>query len=333
MGAIATLAVLLSAPGLARGDTAPRPLVEALSITGGRCFARDEIAAQIAAWLGRDTLSARLEVTLDEVDGGAHFVLRRDGEVLGQRTIISRQASCDAIRSTVALAIAVSIDATILETLGVTAQAPPSPAPARSPEPPPPPSPPSSVMPSRESPRAVAPPPSRAARFQAGAEIGVLAGIFPSPALQIAPWVSFAPVPSFVLRLGGLGVGGAQVEVLGGGAKLRIAAAGLDACSVTRLGPARVDACFGGIAGALTASGFNFDSSHASTSAWFALEGRFSLHWAFVGALGGVLSLDSIFVPRTHSLEVRDGQGQTARLVPLPIAGLGVSAGPTLTFW
>ena len=163
-------------------------------------------------------------------------------------------------------------------------------------------------------------------------EIGVLAGIFPSPALQIAPWMSFAPVPSFGLRLGGLGVGGAQVEVLGGGAKLRIAAAGLDACSVKRLGSARVDACFGGIAGALTASGFGFDSSRASTSAWFAFEGRFNLHWTFLGGFGGVLSFNGILVPTPHNLQVRDGQGQTARLIPLPIAGFGVSAGPTLTF-
>ena len=332
---ITTALGLLGLPAAARGDTPPRPIADLLRVTEGRCLDRARAAAGVASWLGRTTIAAQLSIDVEEIDGGGQFVLRSDGEVLGRRTLFRADSSCEELRAAISLAIAVAIDATILDALGV-----PRPAPAPPPSPPPPaprlslplplplPPPAWSVLPARPP-----PPASRPSRLSASLEFGILAGLLPAPTFLISPSVSYAIVPLFEVRLAGVATTSAAAELLGGGASFRIAAARLDACALEHQGPFLLRACAGALAGGLSSSGFGYARAYSPTSPWIAVAGRIDGRWVPArGRLGLVVALDGLFTPESHDFEVHDASGQTLALVPLSSAGVGISAGPVVTF-
>ena len=324
---VTAVLVLLEVPLRARADTLSRPVVDGLHVTEGQCLRRAALGAGVAAWLGRDTMAAPLAIDVDELQGGAQFVLRRDGEVLGRRTLLQPGSSCEEIRAAISLAIAVAVDATILDTLGVPRVAPPPPLPAPTFPGPMPPSarpPPWSVTPARPA------PPSR--RFAAGLELGFLAGLLPAPTFLISPFLSYAISPLFEVRIAGVATSPGSADLLGGGASLRITAARLDACAVERAGSIWLRACMGALAGGLSASGFGYTRTYAPTSAWLAIAGRIDARWVPRERLGLIVAVDGLFTPEPHDFEVHDGRGQILAVVPLSSAGVAISAGPFVTF-
>jgi hypothetical protein len=339
---LASLAValgILGGPRAACGDTPSLPVAERLHVTGDRCLDRAQMAAGVASWLGRGTMAAQLSIEVEEIDGGGRFVLRRDGAVLGQRTLLRADSSCAELRAALTLAIAVAIDATILDALGITT---PAPAPPLLPAalPPPPPLPPAtSTLPLPPSTSPPSPPPAPTVawrdrpRLSASVEIGALLGLLPQPAFLVAPAVAYAPAPAFEVRLAGMFTSAGSAELLGGGASFRIAAARLDVCAVEPLGPIVVHTCLGALAGGLFASGFSYSRTYSPTSAWIAVAGRVDGRWLPErGRLGVTVALDGLFVPESRSFEVHDALGRTLASVPLPSAGLAITAGPVLTF-
>jgi hypothetical protein len=92
-------------------------------------------------------------------------------------------------------------------------------------------------------------------------------------------------------------------------------------------------ACAGALAGGLTASGFSYSPTFSPTSPWIAVAGRIDARWAPPrGRLGLVVALDGVFTPESHSFEIHDLGGQILARAVLPSAGVGISAGPVLTF-
>jgi hypothetical protein len=326
---------LLAVPSPARGDTPARPITDVLHVAEGRCLGGRRLALGVASWLGRDTLAASIAIDVQELENGGQFVVRRDGEVIGRRTLLRADSSCEELRAALSLAIAVAIDATILDSLGI-----PTPAPAPLPSAPPgPPAPPPAVLlplpPAPPSPPAVPPPPATkpASSLSASLEIGVLARLLPGPTFLISPSISHAFVPRFEVRLAGVATSGSDAALLSGGASFRIAAARLDACAVEHQGPLLLRACAGALAGGLTASGFSYSRTYSPTSPWIAVAGRIDARWAPPrGRLGVVIALDGIFTPESHSFEIHDLGGQILARAVLPSAGAGITAGPVVTF-
>lgn len=325
--------VLLGLPAAAQGDTPSRPVADLLHVTEGRCLNRAQLAAGVASWLGRDTIAASIAIDVQEIEGGGQFVLRRDGEVIGRRTLLRADSSCEELRAALSLAIAVAIDATILDALGV-----PGPAPAPPPSPPAPtltlplplplPPPAWSALPARPP-----PPAAPASRLSASLEIGVLAGLLPAPTFLISPSISYAVIPRFEVHLAGVATSSSTAELLSGGASFRIAAARLDACAVEHGGPFLLRACAGALAGGLTASGFSYSRSYSPTSPWIAVAGRIDARWVPPrGRLGLVVALDGLFTPESHDFEVHDAGGRTLARATLSSTGVGIAAGPVVTF-
>jgi hypothetical protein len=320
---------LLARPAFAEGDPPSRPVRDLLHLTEGRCLRRASLAAGVASWLARDTLAASIAVDVDEIDGGGRFVVRREGEVLGRRTLLQADSSCEELRAALSLAIAVAIDATILDALGAAPAPAPAPAPTLALPPPLPPPPPLVPTPPPSPP----PPRKPPSRLSASLEMGVLAGLLPAPAFLISPSVSYAITPLFELRLAGVATTSADAALLSGGASFRIAAARLDACAVERRDALVVRACAGALAGGLTASGFSYSRTYAPTSPWIAVAGRIDARWAPPrNRLGLVVALDGLFTPQAHDFEVHDAAGQILARAALSSAGAAITAGPVVTF-
>ena len=330
---------LLALPSPARGDTPSRPITELLHVTEGRCLRGRELAADVASWLGRGTVAATMSIDVQEMESGGQFVLRRDGEVIGRRALLRADSSCEELRAALSLAIAVAIDATILDALGVPNAAPAPALPVQTvtlqlplPPPllPPPPPPPWSAPPPPQPPL---PPAAPASRFSASLEIGVLAGLLPAPAFLISPSLSYAVAPRFEARLAALATSSSDAALLSGGAGFRIAAARLDACALQPQGSLMLRACAGALVGGLTASGFSYSRTFSPTSPWLAFAGRIDARWVPArGSVGVVVAVDGLFAPEAHSFEVHDAGGQILARASLPSAGVGITAGPVVTF-
>jgi hypothetical protein len=331
---VALWLALVAVPAPARGDTLARPITDVLRVAEGRCLGGPRLAVGVASWLGRDTVAASIAVDVQEMENGGQFVVRRDGEIIGRRTLLRADSSCEELRAALSLAIAVAIDATIFDALGI-----PTPAPAPLPVPPAPPlvvplpsPPPPSSSSSSALPPSLAPKP--ASRLSASLEIGVLAGLLPAPVFLISPSLSYAVVPRFEVRLAGMATSSSGAPLLSGGSSFRIAAARLDTCAVELHGTLLLRACAGVLAGGLTASGFSYSRTFSPTSPWIAVAGRIDARWASPrGRLGLVVALDGIFTPESHSFEIHDVGGQILARAVLPSAGVGITAGPALTFW
>ncbi len=327
--------VLVALPAFAQGNTPSRPIQDLLHLTEGRCLRRSSLAAGVASWLSRDTIAASITIDAEEIDGGGRFELRRDGELLGRRTLLRADSSCEELRAALSLAIAVAIDATILDALG--AAPPPHPTlPAPSPLAPTPALPwlsPSPPPVSRALPPSPPPPALPLSRLSASLEIGVLAGLLPAPAFLISPSLSYAIAMPFEVRLAAVATSSADAALVSGGASFRIAAARLDACALERRAPFVLRVCAGALAGGLSAAGFSYSRSFSPTSPWIAFAGRIDARWAPArGRLGLVVALDGLFTPEPHSFEVHDAAGQTLARAPLSSAGVGITAGPVVTF-
>ncbi|MCH9680272.1 MAG: hypothetical protein K0V04_02470 [Deltaproteobacteria bacterium] len=99
---------------------------------GATCLEHDRLSEQVVTWLGRDDLDPRLTVVVEGDDREARtlrFTLRDRGTVIAERDFPQGPSRCDDLHSVVALAIALAIDATVLESVGVSQPVAPTPEP------------------------------------------------------------------------------------------------------------------------------------------------------------------------------------------------------------
>ncbi|MFT3775714.1 MAG: hypothetical protein QM820_60985 [Minicystis sp.] len=323
---------------LARGET--RRLAEVLTVERAQCLAPATLASAVAAWRKDDRVDVRLRIeVVESAARGARFVLRRDDEVVGERTLDAAGASCDELREALALTLAVSIDA--------IPPAPPSPPPAA----PPAPAAPSVAPPS-------APPPAPALRtlhlpstfggarasqpsgpffaFEVDVEGGVAIDLVPTPVGVLSATVGLrlgrsAPLGG-VVRAGLLVTSAGSFTVGAGTAEARLAAGRLDGCVHFQPGRFGLDGCVGAAVGRLAARGSGFDRDADAAAPWAAITGRLAGRVSIVPAFAltaGVEGLVPIVAPR---LEVEDSDHQTVVSVPVPPVALGLTAGVVVTF-
>lgn len=287
-----------------------------------------------------------------EVAEGVRFVVRRDGAVLGERTLEIKKVPCEEIQAALGLGIASAIDATVLLGLGVPAPVPPAPSPSSPPSPPPPsPSPTSAPLTplpgASPSPVATAPgassasprdtgapsPPRRRPTVTATVQAVALVDVLPKVVLGASPSVELTVVPAFDLRVAALATGTANVTIGVGTADVGLVGGLVEGCGAVGLGSAvRLRGCAGVAAGVVNAVGNGFPDSKSATAPWVAPSVRADVRWAITRLFGVVAGVDGFFPGLKPQLQVVDQTGGTISARTFPIAGAGVSLGPSLTF-
>src|SRR5688500_18412667 len=111
------------------GDVAPDPTMETVDIgtalvvtPGATCVEHDRLALQVRTWLDQPQVDARLRIEVvgdEEHSLRLSFTLRRDEEVIAVRAFDPAPERCTDLHAVVGLAIALAIDATVLESVGV----------------------------------------------------------------------------------------------------------------------------------------------------------------------------------------------------------------------
>ncbi|APR77081.1 Hypothetical protein A7982_02428 [Minicystis rosea] len=303
----AMLVVVMGALATREAAAAPQThtVVEAVRVEPNACFDAASLAPVLARWLKRDAVDRRvvLEIT-GEPDSaeGLMVRVRRDGEIVGERQFPGLAAPCDEVRAAVGLAGALAIDATVLETLGVT---------------PPPPSPP------------VAP---RWPAYAGSVDAVVLFGLLPAPTAAFAPTFGVRFAPPIELRFSGLISAASTLSLDARSVDVSLLAGRVDTCAAIAWRFGRARACLGLAAGRLHATPAGTNAAAPSSAPWGAAlartDARLSLHPWF----GFVLGADAI-VPFTRPrFEVVTSAGATVTASNLPVIGAAVTFGPELTF-
>jgi hypothetical protein len=124
IGKLMVWCVLVASSGAAlpaRAAGAARPLADALEVQrGAACLNRDTLVAQIAAWLGKDTVDRDLSVfvTANARDArDVSFELRRGTELLSSRRFFPAPAGCAPLEAILALAIAMALEVSLRDEL------------------------------------------------------------------------------------------------------------------------------------------------------------------------------------------------------------------------
>ncbi len=311
----AALAGILTLTRAAGATDAPSAAVaDALSTEGPtECISRDALAEQVAAWLERREIDARITVQV-RVDGSPpdaiSFVIKRSGKPVAWRQFLEPPQSCADAKAAVSLAIALAIDATILETLGVVV---PPPVPTPTPRPPPPPRPP-------EPSPAPVPEPPRTLDAGGALEGGALFRVLPATAVSGygGLWVRWGLLE---VRLGALASFGVETPLGRGTVTTSLAATRLDACFVRAFGAASFRSCAGAATGQLSARGEGYEESRETLVRWTAMALRLGARLPVTGPLAASVALDGFSPVVRPRLVVVDAGGSGLHAEQTPAAG------------
>lgn len=252
-------------------------VADALSLDpGATCLDHGRLVEQVVTWLERDALDPRLTIVVegDAVEARTlRFTLQDRGQPISERTFAPGPKGCDDLHSVVALAIALAVDATVLESVGITPKpVDPTPQPEVDPPPEQDPSPdPTPPVANEPTPR-----PDSAPRKPAWALRGQLRGLLTVGvpptlgggghlALELG-WRDLVDV-----QLGALATSAGPQPVDGATLTVTLVAARADACVGPRLRRVRPRLCGGAVAGGALAQGRGFREDYRTTLPWVAL--------------------------------------------------------------
>lgn len=247
--------VFAPAPAPASAPAQPRPIREVLQVeAGASCLSADALADTISSWLGRDTVDAAIATIDVRGDPARTEAIAIRIEIRGElveRSFDSAPPTCSDLHAVVGLAIAIAVDAAVLEGLGYEVVDPNEAAvpQARDSERPPLTRRSRRSEPSKPTPRRT--PVSVAAAARGGVWVGVLPGIAGGGGAQIElGWRGWLD-----LRLGLWGGYGGQ-RLLAENAIVALGLVGgrVDACAALARPHLRPRLCFGPAAGALQVS-------------------------------------------------------------------------------
>jgi len=322
------IGLLLSTPRSGRAAEPPpasRKLADAITVAEGPCLSARALLPLIANWLGRSEIDARLQGAVRSEGNEIVFRLRREGTVLGERRFPLRGDSCPTLLAAVSLAIAVSIDATRLESLGLVSSGTlPAPAPAANPMP-------SSPGPA-ETPPLKSSEPSRArVGISAFAQGFVLFAILPKTAVgaRLGAGAAFA---WFEVQGSGFLTATVTEPLASGAADMTLAAGQLDLCVARPSMAAHPRACAGASYGRTSVRGQGFDPAALDISArWSALSLHLDARLFAFSVWQISLGADVYFALPTR-LGVLSADGRIVQEKDLGRLGVALGAGPSFTF-
>ncbi|HET6585540.1 MAG TPA: hypothetical protein VFG69_18905 [Nannocystaceae bacterium] len=262
--------LVLFALALATGPTSTgeRPLVDAIAVDGtAQCLERERLAVHVAGWLGSDRLDARLDVVAREADDRVEFVLRRDESVRVERAIAPAPRDCADRQAALGLAIALAIDASVLESIA-PAPTPVAPTPAAAPTPT------RAPTPIVEPERVAAEPAPRPRELRVALLFGpvALVEVLDHAAFGGELGVELRPIEFLDVRVGALVAGGLPIGLAGGEIAPVLAGGRADACPARSFARERLRlrVCLGLAAAVATARGRDFQANRRPLLPWAA---------------------------------------------------------------
>ncbi|MEC7523696.1 MAG: hypothetical protein VYE22_27685 [Myxococcota bacterium] len=317
MRRVACVIVLWALTAPAAADD--RPLSEAVSVAReGECLTADGLLPHLRTWLERDAIDARLGVLIEESGPGARFVVLHDGRPSASRTFDRLPASCADRRAVVALAVALAVDAALLESL--RADAPPS-ADAPPPASPPP-----------ASPSPAPPPAPPIVRLELAAEGQALFEVLPevAGAWQVGPRLVIADAFELALSAWVTSVSGAALAE--GRVSAQLAGGRLDACVRRPIGAIYLRGCGGAAAGVALGAGEGVPGAREARVPFVGLLARAALGLPLTDWLALELSADgwiALLRPRFDVIDASTGAASQSATLPLGggLASLGVVLG------
>lgn len=335
------LALGLLHAGNAFAEESTRPIANALSTAPDACFDGNSLAESIATWLGKREVSTRVSIlvrrpTADSV----RFTVERDAALAGERDLPVGKLACPDLRAALSLAIAIAIDSTILESLGVEAPpttptpretelSPPAPAAPLVAPPPPPPQRDEQLPPA---PKRLHP---REDRTLVGFAVEAVAlfGVLPGPAIGASPRLGIAPISWLDLRVSALGTTRAQT-IVGGGTTSASLLAGLgEVCALGRIDEVRSGGCLGGGAGSFRAEGSGLRPAYSPSVRWAAITARVEARYPASSVLALLVGVTGFVPVLRPELQVVDSNGKVVDTWKAPSVGFGVSLGGELSVW
>jgi hypothetical protein len=285
-----------------------------------QCVDAPALARAVETRLGRTVFAGaapelRVSVELERSADGAwraQLLLEDDqGVDLGRREIVSAERACSGLDPSLALVVALLVDA--------PPSPPPPPPPSTDGTPPPPPPPPPKPTPLRIPPPP--PPPQEPWRFGATLSAALSLGWLPSFAPGASLGVSAEPphFPELVAFAQGFiprSTDGSQ------GVKLSLLRVGLEVCpAIYRGDSVRVAACVGQTVGRVRAEAFGFDENRRTGDLAYAVEAGGLLRLSLVGPLV-FRAFSGVELPLTRNVYV-GGPERTVLFRSSPVAARG----------
>jgi hypothetical protein len=315
---------------------AERPLAELITVeVGATCLELDRLTLRIARWRERDTVDSRIRV---EVHGDPSSATRVSftvtaGGASAQRTLADAPEDCDQFHSAVALAIALSIDATLMDPRAQReAQLPvPEVAPAPKAQETRLPQLQRAVQPSASEPKLAQQKHLELAAF-AGPSVRVLRGttlaFAPRAMLSVLPWLSVSMF-GYVTQATGLRVGTTPGTV-----DSTLALGGLELCAggeaVDRF---EVYGCAGMRLGALHHEGKGFMPNFRDTNPWSAVGGALEVRTWIATTVAVGVSVEALVPLAKYEILVSGLRGSASQTSTFPGFGVNVALGPVFRFF
>jgi hypothetical protein len=318
LGVLALAVVFQAAlvPGRARAAEPARPLGEAITVEpGATCLDAATLVEHVQSWVGGDTLDADVVV---DVRGSPDqprvvgFRMLRGGQVLAVRRFDPGPSRCEQLHAVLGLAIAMALNASLVEDLARTAIPAPRPAPL------------------------VAPPAVESlAPWAIAVDALVAVAVLPDPAPGIEARIEKALTPTFRARLDLLAVLAPGESFAGapGHFETWLLAPRLDLCAAFELAPrVRPRACMGLSAGALRAQGYSYPLPQSTFIRWLAVANELgvaadlSRRWSIDASAALILPV------ARNSIVLRDYSGNVLQRRELAPVGWIFGLGPLFRF-
>ena len=310
----------LGAPRSAGADLTSPPrhsLGDALHTEDTACLQHDELARYVAHWMASDSVDARLRVTVRE-DGEAYtYVVMNGATVTGNRRLPPLAGTCVERMTGLGLAIAIALDAAVLQSLGVPTAAPTA---AMAP-----------TLPLTGERRGAANP-EHFSRLSVSAGFLALVNVLPTPTVGAMLGVDVALGRVVDLRAESLYAGGSSYPLGSGHADTQVLAGSLLLCAGAPLARARGRLCAGAEGGAWFAQGNGYALSFQRSPAWVSAVLRadvgvpFSSSWSLALGAEGYTAL---IRPR---LGASSASGTIVASYSAPRFGLALDVGPLFAF-
>lgn len=318
------IALAIVGHALPSGADEGRPIADALHVSPDTCLARETLARAVAYWLQRGEVTESIEFEVRGAGPEVVFITKRSGAFAGERHLRTGGGTCAEVTDAVGLAIALTIDATLLDRIGIETPHP-TPVPISSPVPVPIPVP-------TAVPVVVATPPAPFLRWTLDARALVLVNVMPGflGGAELAADVSFGRL--FELRAGGAWAGGSASSLGSGEIDASLAMGRVDACLGSPTTGVRLRGCVGLLAGAALAQGVGYSPSTSTSLSWLGAAVRLDTRVPLGSHFALKFGIDVIMNLQRPSFDVAATDGSTFGSVRAPAAGLGASFGPSWTF-
>jgi hypothetical protein len=313
-GSFAPFVFDLDGVATARADSVP--VLEALTVEGSVCIGRDDLARELAERLGRDRVDNDIRVVVRGSPNGASFSILRNGQSLGERRL-EAGTNCAKLRSALAVAIAVAMDAAVNEEKKPPALTPGVDPAARGPE----------VGPLAQTKAVIESHHPRS--LSIGGFGAVLIDVLPVVVVGGGVSFGYAPLPPLRLRASFIATDSGTVALGSAGLHASLLAGRVDGCAV--FGQARMapHLCLGVAGGAARADGFGLATDYSIERPWVAGLLRGDLQVRVIAGLTVDVGVDAVlpFVAPLYEIALPSGSTETQDRTPFLgfAADLGVA--------